>query len=334
MTVSHPNWISDSREGPVCLPSGADGANPGDDIHLLRTRVEAKARVTAGIAHGNADEIGRLLFAAGIGWIGGQIDGVVQRDHRSARRHIGQKGCGKVQIGGRDVLIIAIEGGIVADLAGRHRVLLAVDGPRQLRGRARQARNSAAAPLKLLHVAEAGGPFQQRAHRLSVALDLDFRGEDVAGVEMKRLDDVDAILGEMERESVGSRQRSGSGSLVERIIQLGGQRLFVGEERERQSEPLRSLHLDHVQRFAGGVEIMLQDPVQHLAAAIGKHDPIVGVLDRGFSFSCGGDGGAGGLSLRCGAAGEGCPEGACDSGEEVWVWVAGAGAVGLGLTKY
>ena len=72
--------------------------------------------------------------------------------------------------------------------------------------------------------------------------------------------------------------------LIERLIQLRGQRRLVGEERERQAEALRGLGLNQVQRLAGGVDVLLQNPVLDLRAAIGEDDLVELVLDRGLGL--------------------------------------------------
>ncbi len=59
---------------------------------------------------------------------------------------------------------------------------------------------------------------------------------------------------------------------------------------------LRSLLLHHVERMAGRVAVVLQNPVLDLRAAIGKDDAEVRVLNDGFGLG----GGCNGRRLRCG----------------------------------
>jgi hypothetical protein len=97
--------------------------------------------------------------------------------------------------------------------------------------------------LELFHVAQAGGPLDQRADRRAVALDLGLDGDDVARVEAEGLHHIDAV-GRVVKGDRGGRKHAAGGrglrardrDLVERLIQLRGERRLVGEERERQSE--------------------------------------------------------------------------------------------------
>ena len=87
--------------------------------------------------------------------------------------NVGQEGRGKVEIDDGRVARRAGRAWRCRSLLGGHRILLAVERPGELRGcrgahlGARERRGQ-----ELLHVAQAGGPLHQRAHRRAVALDL------------------------------------------------------------------------------------------------------------------------------------------------------------------
>src|ERR1035441_5366564 len=109
--------------------------------------------------------------------------------------------------------------------------------------------------------------------------------------------------------------RADSGDLIERLVELRGEGRLVGEEREGKAEVRRGLGLNHIQRLAGGVEVLLQHPALYLRALIGEDDLVVLVFDRGLRHYGGGDGrrgcgclhGAGGQIRRgwldCGRSG-------------------------------
>ncbi len=250
MTVSQPNWMSDSSVGPSSLPSVPIGVNSRQDVHLLGPGVEAQAGVAAGVAHRYAQHIGGFFVAVGVGRIAEQVDGVMQSDDRGALGHVGQECRREVKIGRGRVLVIAFKRVAVADLARVLDILLAGHRPGKLRWRPRQALDSAAVALEFFHVAEARGPLQQRAHRLPVALDLDLGPDHIARSEAERLYHVDAALGIVEADTRGGGDIAGGSGLIEGLVQFGREVLIVSEDRKRKAESLRGLHLHHVERLA------------------------------------------------------------------------------------
>ena len=251
--------------------AGAGGVNGLEYVDLLGTRIEANAGGAALVAYRQANYICRLLCAVGIAQVAGQIDGVVQRDHCGAVQVFGKKGSGEVEIGDCREGVRAVKRGIAADLGRGHQVLLAVQRPDKLRLRAHRAAAHLAGN-KLFHIAESGGPCDQRTHRSAVTLYLRLGTDHVAGVEAKSFHHVEAIGGVVEGEGVGRQQKSRCGRLVKRLVQLRGQSRLVGIQRERQPELGRGLWQHHVQRLAGGVFEAFEDPVNDLRAAIGEDD--------------------------------------------------------------
>ena len=65
---------------------------------------------------------------------------------------------------------------------------------------------------ELLHIAQAGGPLNQRPHRRAVTLDLGIDGDHVAGVEAEGLYHIKAVGGVVEGESAGSQTRPVAGA--------------------------------------------------------------------------------------------------------------------------
>ena len=74
MMANQPSWMSGSR--------GPDGL---EQIDFLGAGEEAQTGDAAGVAYGQTDRVDGFLLAVGVGWIAGQVDGVVQRDHDGVR---------------------------------------------------------------------------------------------------------------------------------------------------------------------------------------------------------------------------------------------------------
>ncbi len=119
--------------GPSGLPSGPMAWIVFEHVQLLGAGIEAQAGVAAGVAHGQSEHMRRLLLAVGIAQVAGQVDGVMQRDHRGVAGIVRQEGRSEVEVGDSRVLVRLVERGVAAHLGGGQRVLLAVDGPGNLR---------------------------------------------------------------------------------------------------------------------------------------------------------------------------------------------------------
>jgi len=136
-----------------------------------------------------------------------------------------------------------------------------------------------------------------------------FNVDDIAGIEADGLNDVESAAGVVEVELGWGKDRSGcrrlgagDRRLIEHRIQLFGQRIVIGEKRERESELSRGLRLHHIERLPGGVFVLLENPVLDLGAFVGEDDLVLLVLNGGEGFSSGGHGGRGGWSLRAGCS--------------------------------
>ncbi len=152
-----------------------------------------------------------LLLAVGVAQVAGQVDGVVQRDHRGAFGGIGQKRRGKVEIGDSRVVVGLVECGVAARPSWRSvesclpsRDQASCDGGIVLRV-ATTGRNSSMSP-------EPGGPVHQGAHRRAVALDLGLDVDHVARIEAEGLHHIEAVGGVVKGERAGrlkdARRRS------------------------------------------------------------------------------------------------------------------------------
>ena len=287
------------ERGPGGLAVGSGRVNGLEHGRLLGPGKEAQAGHAAGVAHGQAEHVGGLLLAVGVGGVARQLDRVVQRDHGRARGRAGQKGRGKVEVGDRRVVIRLVERGAVADLLGLDRVVLAVQRPGKL---------AVGKVHRLGLVAESARPGQQGAHRKAVALNLDLGRHHVACVEAEGLHHVQAVGGVAEAHRAGSlknargRGGAGDGDLIEGRIQLLGQIRLVGVQTERQAKG-GGPGVDQVELQAAGVGVVLvllaqQYPVLHLRALVGEDDLQIGVLHRGLRHHGGGDRRVGRGSLR------------------------------------
>ena len=85
------------------------------------------------------------------------------------------------------------------------------------------------------------------------------------------------------------RLRAGVSYLIEGVVYLLRERGLIGEQRQRQAEARRGLLLHHVQRIAGSVLVLFQDPLLDLRAAIGEDDLEKLVFDRGIRLLGGHD---------------------------------------------
>ena len=101
-----------------------------------------------------------------------------------------------------------------------------------------EGRNSSISPRPAGHC-------DQRADRYAVALDCGLDGDHVAGIEAERLHHVESVGGVVVSERAGSQHLAGGRGLralhrylVQRLVQLGGERRLIGKERER--KPKRS----------------------------------------------------------------------------------------------
>jgi hypothetical protein len=89
-----PNWMSDSRPGPSGLPSAPMAWT--DLTARLALGPANKRRRVSPLVSPTARPTHRLnLFAVGIAGVGGQLDGVVQRDDRGASGTSGRKAAAK-----------------------------------------------------------------------------------------------------------------------------------------------------------------------------------------------------------------------------------------------
>ena len=126
--------------------------------------------------------------------------------------------------------------------------------------------------------------------------------------------------------------------LIKRLIQLLVEVCIISEQRERKAEERRGLRLDHIQRLAGSIGVLFQDPVLYLRAAIGEDDLVELVFDRGVSFKRGCNGRQlPSLRLACGGLrrAAGCAGAACRRLCGLRLSLRGGGAGGrLGLEKY
>ena len=92
------------------------------------------------------------------------------------------------------------------------------------------------------------------------------------------------------RTQAGGRGlRARDRDLIERLIQLRGERRIIGKQRKRQAEARRGLGLHQVKRLAGRVKVFFQNPVLDLPAAIGEHDLVELIFDGGGGHDGGGD---------------------------------------------
>ena len=200
--------MSGSSDWPVWLAVGAGGVDGRQHIGGLGAGKEAQAGVAAGVAHGQAEHVGRRLLAVGVAQVAGQVDGVVQRDHGGAIGRVGQKGRGKVEIGDGRVLSMAGRAWRCRSPWRRpcESCLPSIDQAKQ-GAEVRTCDAHHRRRQELFHVAQAGGPCDQRAHRRAVALDLGLDGDHVAGVEAEGLHHVEAIGRVVEGEGVGRERR-------------------------------------------------------------------------------------------------------------------------------
>ena len=227
---------------PVRFAVRARGVNGLEQIGRLGAGEKAQMRGAAGVANGEAEYVYGRLLAVRIAGIAGKIDCVVQGDDGGAIGRRGQEGRGEVLIHDGGVLIRLIEGVVAADFGRGLRIRFAVDGPGK-EGWSPRLRRHHARLLQLLHVAQAGGPLDQRAQRSAIARHLGFDVDDIAGIEAEGLDGVDAVGRVVECNRGGRKDEAGGRGLravvvhlIQRIIKFGGERRLVGEERERQSE--------------------------------------------------------------------------------------------------
>ncbi len=106
----------------------------------------------------------------------------------------------------------------------------------------------------------------------------------VRGIEGEDLLHVKAVIGIGKSKRGGSIQSARSRRHIQRLHQLVAQVGIVGPERERIPNLGRCLRVDQVQRLTRVVFVLLQNPGDSLAAAIGKGDAVQLVLHHRSGF--------------------------------------------------
>ncbi len=135
--------------------------------------------------------------------------------------------------------------------------------------------------LRLLLVAKAAGPCQQRTYRNAVLPDFGFCVDDVGFVEAEGLGNVVPALRILEGEGLRGEQGARGRGHEERLRQIARERLVVGVQGQWVAEPLRCLPMHQVQRSAVTVLLPFQHPRPHLAALAAEGDAVELVFDDG-----------------------------------------------------
>ena len=236
--VSQPTAELDERmqRGTVGFAVGPSRVDKREDLRGLGAGKQTQAGIAAGVADGEADHIDGSFLAVRIAGIGGQVDGVVQRDDRGAIRRIGQECGGKVKIHYGRVLIRRVQRVIAADLGGGLYVIPVIDRPGKEGGSGHLPAQHGGL-MELLHVAQAGGPFNEGAHGHAIALHLGFDADHVARIKAEGFHGIDAVgrvfksNRRRRKEQAGGRGlRAAVAHLVKRVVQLRGERRLIGEE--------------------------------------------------------------------------------------------------------
>ena len=256
------------------------GVDVLEDVDGLGADEDAGRGVAGGGADGGAED-GELLgggrCALGVAGLDlGDVDLVLEGDDGGVVGLVGHEDGAEVLVAEAGEVEGAVEGGAAGDLLEGEVVGLAVGAGIDLRARVGGGG---------LHVAEAGGPGEQGADGSAVAEDLGVRVDDVGVGEGEGLGDGEIALGVLEGEGGGGLEGAGGGGDVEGGGELLVEAGVVGVEGERVAVELGGALMDEVQRMAGVVLVLLEDPGGDLAALVGEGDLVERVLDGGGAWA-------------------------------------------------
>jgi hypothetical protein len=167
------------------------------------------------------------------------MEAFLQRNDRGMIRYGGQERGSKVKIHNGRVLVRPFQRVIAADFGGGLHVIAVIDRPRKEGGSGHLPAQHGGL-MQLLHVAQAGWPFNEGAQGRAIARHFRFHVDHVARIKAEGFHGIDAAGRVFKSNRRGRKEQSGGrglrgavAHLVECAVQLGGEPRLIGEEGER-----------------------------------------------------------------------------------------------------